>query len=122
MPWLLLALVLGGGLLLARSGAGGTDAPSSPTGKTWPSPLTTTSVHEAVTWALAHETDAGRLRLFAGELYPFDHSAAEALTLRAAVLDAPQSSPLGQYVPSQVGPSTTAQQSTFPTGILSRRL
>jgi hypothetical protein len=116
MPWLLLAFVFGGGWLLVSRSA----AERSPSGEPWPVGVSSASAHDAVLFALAHETDAGKLRAFAAQLAPFDAQTASTLNLRAAVLEAPAGSPLGQYVPNQAAPQTAAP--TFSTAPLTRRL
>lgn len=117
MPlWFLLALGLGGGWLLVSRAA----AERSPSGEPWPVGVSSASVYDAMMYALANETDAGKLRAFAVQLAPFDTQASNTLNLRAAVIEAPAGGPLGQYVPNQGAPTTAT--SPFSSGILTRRL
>lgn len=123
MPWFLLAaFALGGGWLLVSRAA----AERSPSGEPWPVGVSSASVHDAVLFALAHETHAGKLRAFAVQLAPYDVQASSTLNLRAAVLDpSTTTNTASPYLPNQgetaiLGAQTGAQSSTF-TSTFTRR-
>lgn len=103
MPIIWIIAIVAGGLVVYEIAAAATQPKKSPNTVYWPAGVTPASAKQAVDWALAHETSAPKLRVFAGQLAIYDKASTQKLYDRAIAIDVANKKSVSAFDPGFIG-------------------